>query len=68
MDKFTGKTSFEQWFSPISSDLIKEQVKTHQLDHYTKKLFMASFLKSLLYAQLQETESLRALSICFFSL
>lgn len=28
MDKFTRKTSFEQWFSPISTDLFEELVKT----------------------------------------
>ena len=67
MDKFTGKTSFEQWFSPINQQLFVEQVKKHHLDHYTKKLYMNSFLKLLLYAQLHETESLRALSDAVFS-
>ncbi len=66
MDKFTRKTSFEQWFSPISISLFEEQVKIHQLDYYTKKLHMASFMRLLLYAQLHETESLRALSDCVF--
>lgn len=42
-------------------------VKAYQLDYYTKKLYMASFLKLLLYAQLHETESLRALSDVVFS-
>lgn len=67
MDKITQKTSFEQWFSPISNDLFEEQVKTYQLNYYTKKLYMASFMKLLLFAQLHETESLRALSDCVFS-
>ncbi|WP_107842145.1 IS4 family transposase [Metasolibacillus meyeri] len=67
MDKFTRKTSFEQWLSPISNNLLEEQVKAHQLNTYTKKLYMASFLKLLLYAQLHETESMRALSDCVFS-
>jgi IS4 transposase len=67
MDKFTRKTSFEQWFSSISTPLFEEQVKIHQLDYYTKKLHMASFMRLLLYAQLHETESLRALSDCVFS-
>ena len=67
MDKNTRKTSFEQWFSPISTSLFEEQVKKHDLNRYTKKLHMASFMKLLLYAQLHETESLRGLSDCVFS-
>lgn len=45
MDKFTGKTSFEQWFSQISSDFLEEQIENYQLDHYVKKLYTKSFLK-----------------------
>ena len=67
MDKFTRKTSFEQWFSPISSTKLAELVEIHQLNTYTKKLHMASFLKLLLFAQLNETESLRAISETLFS-
>ncbi|WP_062106120.1 IS4 family transposase [Bacillus niameyensis] len=67
MDKFTRKTSFEQWLSPVSKHLFEEQVKNHQLNYYTKKLHMESFWRLLLYAQLHETESLRALSDCVFS-
>ena len=43
MDKSTRKTSFEQWFSPIHRPLFDDLVKTHQLNHYTKKLYMDSF-------------------------
>lgn len=67
MDKFTRKTSFEQWFSPVNQTFFEELVETHQLNYYTKKLYMASFMKLLLYAQLHETESLRALSDAVFS-
>lgn len=67
MDKFTRKTSFEQWFSPINRPLFDELVKAHQLNRYTKKLYMASFMKLLLFAQLHEIESLRALSDAVFS-
>ena len=67
MDKFTRKTSFEQWFSPISNELFNELVENLQLDYYTKKLYMTPFLKLLLFAQLHETESLRALSDAVFS-
>lgn len=62
MDKFTRKISFEQWFSPISSTQMEKLVETHQLNTYTKKLHIASFLRLLLFAQLIETESLRAIS------
>ncbi len=62
MDKFTRKTSFEQWFSPIFSTQIEKLVEIHQLNYYTKKLHIASFLRLLLFAQLNETESLRAIS------
>lgn len=67
MDKFTRKTSFEQWFTPISSTKLEELVETHQLNYYTKKLHTASFLKLLVFAQLNETESLRAVSETLFS-
>lgn len=67
MDKFTGKTSFEQWFSQISSDFLEEQIENYQLDHYVKKLYTKRFLKLLFYAQINETESLRALSDHLFS-
>jgi IS4 transposase len=66
MDKITRKTSFGQWFSPINLQLFEEQVKTMKLDYYTKKLTTESFLKLLLFAQLQEIESLHALSDSLF--
>jgi IS4 transposase len=66
MDKITRKTSFGQWFSPINLQLFEEQVKTLKLDFYTKKLTTESFLKLLLYEQLEEVESLHALSDCLF--
>lgn len=67
MDKFTLKTSFEQWFSPISSTKFEDLVETHQLNYYTKKLHMDSFLKLLLFAQLNETESMRDVQLKLFS-
>lgn len=66
MDKITLKTSFGQWFSPINLQLFEEQVKTMKLDYYTKKLTTESFLKLLLFAQLEEIESLHALGDCLF--
>jgi IS4 transposase len=66
MDKITRKTSFGQWFSPINFQLFEENVKTLKLDYYTKKLTTESFLKLLLFAQLQEIESLHALGDCLF--
>lgn len=67
MDKFTRKTSFEQWFSPVSSTKLEELIETHQLNTYTKKLHMDSFLKLLLFAQLNETKSMRDVHLKLFS-
>lgn len=66
MDKNTPKTSFGQWFSSINLQLFEENVKTMKLDYYTKKLTTESFLKLLLFAQLQEIESLHELNACLF--
>jgi len=66
MDKNTPKTSFEQWFSPLNMELLDSQVKTLNLDYYTKKLTTDAFLKLLLFAQLKEIESLHALSDALF--
>ncbi|WP_230130278.1 IS4 family transposase [Bacillus sp. CECT 9360] len=46
--------------------LFEEQVKMMKLDYYTKKLTTESFLKLLLFAQLEEIESLHALGDCLF--
>ena len=61
-DKITRKTSFAQWFSRINLQLVEDNVKTMKLDYYTKKLTTKAFLKLLLFGQLQEVESLHALS------
>lgn len=66
MDKITRKTSFGQWFSPINLRVFEELVKTMKLDYYTRKLTTESFLKLLLFAQLEEIESLHALGDCLF--
>lgn len=66
MDKNTPKTSFGQWFSSINLPLFEENVKTMKLDYYTKKLTTESFLKLLLFAQLEEVESLHELNDCLF--
>lgn len=66
MDKITRKNSFGQWFSPINMKLFEDQVKTKKLDYYMKKLTTESLLKLLLFAQLQEVESLHALGDCLF--
>lgn len=64
MDNTTPKTSFGQWLSPINMKLFQSQVTAYQSDYYTKKLTTESFLKLLLYAQLNEVESTHALSDC----
>lgn len=67
MDNFKQKTLFEQWLSPISSKKLDKLVEAYHLNYYTKKLHLASFLKLLLFAQLNEAESLRAISDALFS-
>ncbi|MCO4097779.1 IS4 family transposase, partial [Macrococcus canis] len=67
MDKFTRKSSFEQWISPINFKNISKQIEILKLDHYTKKLNTSSFIKLLLFSQLVESESLRAISDSVFS-
>ena len=66
MDKITRKTAFGQWFFPINLHFFEEQVKAMNLDYYMKKLTAESFLKLLLFAQLEEIESLHALGDCLF--
>ncbi len=60
MDRFTRKTLFEYWLSPISTHLFEELVKTSQLNTYTKKLHMASFMKLLLFASLHKMDETTA--------
>src|SRR5699024_12405041 len=67
MDKFTRKTSFTQWLAPINQTLFDNQVQDLHLDYYTKKLYMKAFMPLLLYAQLHETDSLRAISDAMFA-
>lgn len=67
MDKFTRKTSFTQWLAPINQILFDNQVQDLHLDYYTKKLYMKAFMPLLLYAQLHETDSLRAISDAMFA-
>lgn len=67
MDKSTRNNAFIQWLSPINKELFDNQIQKQQLDYYTKKLFMKSFVSLLLYAQLHETESLHAISDGLFS-
>src|SRR5699024_397624 len=55
-------TSFTQWMSPLNQTLLKEQLAIHHLNAYTKKLYITSFMKLLLYTQLHQTESLRAIN------
>src|SRR5699024_9946924 len=61
------KTSFTQWLAPINQILFDNQVQDLHLDYYTKKLYMKAFMPLLLYAQLHETDSLRAISDAMFA-
>ncbi|QNR08972.1 DUF4372 domain-containing protein [Macrococcoides canis] len=48
--------------SLINFKNISKQIEILKLDHYTKKLDTSSFIKLLLFSQLIESESLRAMS------
>jgi putative transposase len=54
------------WTMVFANQLFEELMKTMKLDYYTKKLTTESFLKLLLFAKLEEIESLHALSDCLF--
>ncbi len=62
MDKNTLISSFGKWVSPINLQKLTKQVEELKLDSYTKKLSTEAYIKLLLFAQLNETESLRAIS------
>src|SRR5690625_1145519 len=62
MDKNTLKTSFGKWISPVNMKKLSEQVDILNQDYYTKKLTTEAYLKTMLFAQLHETESLHAIS------
>lgn len=66
MNKIARKSIFHQWFSPINLQIFEESVKAMKLDYYTKKLTTESFLKLMLFAQLDDVESLHALSDYLF--
>lgn len=53
--------------APISSTKLEELVVAYPLNYYTKKLQIDSFLKLWVFAQFNETESLRAVSDALFS-
>ena len=62
MDKITLFSSFGKWVSPINLKKLNKQVEVIKQDRYTKKLSTGSYIKLLLFAQLNEAESLRAIS------
>lgn len=61
MDKYKTKTTFQQWFSPISLKNLsqKAQMGIKQFNRYSKKLSFDSFLKLFTFAVNEELESLR---------
>lgn len=52
------KTSFGQWFSPINFQSFQQDVETMHYNRYTKKLTMDAFLKLMLLAQVEQSDSL----------
>ncbi len=62
MDKNTLFSSFGKWVSPINLEKLNEQVEVIKQDRYTKKLSTECYIKLLLFAQLNESASLRDIS------
>ena len=62
MDKNTLKTSFGKWIAPINMVNLLKSIEINKQDYYTKKLTTVSYIKLMLLAQLQEFESLEAMS------
>lgn len=61
MDKYKSKTTFQQWFSPISFNNLsqKAQESIQQFNRYSKKLSFDAFLKLFTFAVNGELDSLR---------
>ncbi|GEL78634.1 IS4 family transposase [Tenuibacillus multivorans] len=62
MDKNTRLSSFGKWVSPINFEKLYEQTEIFKSDYYTKKLTTKAYILFMLYAHLQESESLHAMS------
>lgn len=51
LNTWTRLLEFGQWFSPINFKLFEDNVKALKLDHYTKKLKAATFMKLFFFTQ-----------------
>lgn len=69
MDKYKTKTTFQQWFSPISFNNLsqKAQESIQQFNRYSKKLSFDAFLKLLTFAVNGELDSLRHIDAALLS-
>src|SRR5690554_3254074 len=58
-DKNIIKSAFFQFFRPIFSKNLRKQLIAYGVDKYVKKLTTPQFLQALIYAQLNNHQSLR---------
>lgn len=63
MDKNITKSTFVESFFPLSHEFLMKQIESLKLDKYTKKLDTVKFSKLLVFAQLDELESLADISL-----
>jgi hypothetical protein len=63
MDKNITKSTFMESFLPLSREFLMKQIESLKLDKYTKKLDTIKFSKLLVFAQLDELESLADISL-----
>ena len=59
------KSAFFQFFRPIFSKNLRKQLIAYGVDKYVKKLTTLQFLQALIYAQLNNHQSLREISNSF---
>jgi IS4 transposase len=64
-DKNIIKSAFFQFFRPIFSKNLRKQLIAYGVDKYVKKLTTLQFLQALIYAQLNNHQSLREISNSF---
>lgn len=63
MDKNITPSTFMESFLPLSQEYLIQQIESLKLDKYTKKLDCVKFTKLLVFAQLNELDSLADISL-----
>ena len=63
MDKDTTKSTFTEYLNGLDWSMLCQEIERLKLDHYTKKLFVSTWLKLMVYAQTHQVASLTDLSL-----